>query len=283
MMVAVCAALGLWLGACDALAAFVASSAPRTDDEGVWAYTDDRGRIVHVEHYRDVPERLRPYAQRIDRERTTPDPRPSLLIGLLALDEADSAREPGAVYTYRGPSGRAVYTNVLENVPLEQRARARLDLSRLSLNTPLGADLDAALAARYQTLQSSPQCQAAKRELDEPLWQRTWREHRALVVGAGALLLLAVLTRRLLRAGYGAAWMRALNTAIPLFVLVGCVAYALNQSNRALEHIRARAEPCVRPGWSSASEPAAAGVVGQHMRLVRKLQDDVKSLDHAGG
>jgi hypothetical protein len=191
---------------------------------------------------------------------------------------------PGTVYTYRSPNGRAVYTNVFESVPLAQRAQARVDLSRLTLNTSLGADLDAALAARYQMLQASPQCEAAKRELEEPLWRRTWREHRALVVLAGALLMFLVLTPRMLRWGFGAAWVRALSTTLPVLVFVGCLAYALNESNRALQHARARAEPCTRPAWSNPGESSTgSGVVAQHMKLLKKLQDDVKSVDREGG
>src|SRR5438105_2713674 len=34
--------------------------------DDVYAYTDDRGRLVYVNRLDDVPERLRPYARRVE-------------------------------------------------------------------------------------------------------------------------------------------------------------------------------------------------------------------------
>jgi hypothetical protein len=243
-------------------------------DGPVFAYTDDRGRLVHADRLEDIPARLRAYAQRID----VPDVEPQLgaaglrdaLLEWVGQPAGTAAAADPAVYRYRSRSGRISYTNVAESVPVAQRQNARIDLSHVSLNSQLGAELDARLAARYQALQSSDVCRGVAAAAEEPLWRRTLREHPVLWSIAGLLLLLMFLTPRMLRNGWGEQWMRALSTAVPLFGLLGICVYALHRSQQSQTVVQERAKPCASATWQQAArEPDA---VAQHARIVESLQ-----------
>lgn len=248
--------------------------------DAIYAYTDEDGRLVHVQRFTDIPEKLREHARRVDRDEPGPgassDPSDAL------LDWAERALgsqpdKPSALYQYRGPTGRIVYTNIAESVPKPQRAGARVDLDAISLNSALAGDLDRELAKRHRALQTAAVCQQLRAAEAEPWWARAWREHQPLVVCGGALLALILLTPIMFSKGWGSAWARVLTTALPVLGFVGVSTFLLMQSERASSALHTRAGRCETNALQN------AGGVRQRVALVAALQkeQDVLAQIHA--
>jgi len=156
----------LWLGAPLRLSAAPPGLGAAPPEDAIYAYTDERGRLVHVQRLSDVPQALRGSAQRVDE--TDPGAPAAVggeagLGGLLDwLGEKSGVVPPRAepmVYRYVAPGGRTVFTNLAASVPSDQRAFARVDLRHVPLNSLLAQDLDRDLDRRYQQLKASRTCE----------------------------------------------------------------------------------------------------------------------------
>lgn len=244
------------------------------EEDAIYAYTDDRGRLVHVQRLQDVPLSLRASARRVD----VADPGASgrapaenLVDWLTGSAVGDTPREP-VLYRYRGSSGRSVFTNLPSSVPPSQRAQARIDLRHVSLNSELGAELDRELKARYDSLRSSEACAELRSEAELAWWQRAWRDQRPLVVCGGVLLLLVLCSPWMLKRGWGAPWARVLSTATPLLGFVGLSAYLLMQTQGQLRRFAPRAERCQPGAWTAASD------LPKRFALVSALEAEQRAL-----
>lgn len=243
--------------------------------DAIYAYTDEEGRLIHVQRFTDIPEKLREHARRVDQPEQAPAASDGVSDALLDWAEramGSKADKPLPLYQYRGPNGRTVYTNIADSVPSTQRANARVDLDTISLNGALAGDLDRELAKRHRALQASAVCTQLRAAEVEPWWARTWREHQPLVVCGGALLLLVLLTPFMLSKGWGAAWARVLTTAMPVLGFVGVSAFLLMQSEKASSALHTRAQRCETSALQN------AGDVRQRLALVTSLQREQDAL-----
>lgn len=244
--------------------------------DAIWAYTDDRGRLVHCQQLDDVPLRLRAQAQRVDQSEP-PVPKPGFaqtIEGWLEGDAGKPAAAPAALdmYRYRGPGGRMVYTNVASSVPAAQRAGARIDLAQVPLNSELGTDLNRELARQHHALQDSSTCAALRAANEEAWWARAWHEHTPLVVCGGALFLAVLMTPWMLRRGWGANWAKVLSTATPVLGFVGVAAFLLLQTQRSMSDASVRASRCESRAFLSAP------TLTQRAQLVQALQAEQRAL-----
>ena len=247
---------------------------PSASEDAIYAYTDERGRLVHVQRLTDVPEALRASAQRVD----TPDPAPAATGGVNGLldwlgEQSDVvARKEPVLYRYVERGGRTVFTNLATTVPANQRELSRIDLRHVPLNSLLAADLDHELSRRYQDLRTSGTCERLRAQTEAPWWQRAWDTHRPLVLCAGALLLLLALTPWMASKGWGAPWARVLWTAFPLLGFVGTTATLLRQSSNSLSRMESSLKQCEPGAWQS------AGGLPQRFQLVQSLEAEQHAL-----
>jgi hypothetical protein len=242
-------------------------------DDAIYAYTDERGRLVYVNRLDDVPIRLRAYARRVDQP-DAPDDGASVaaLLGWL------KPREPSAthgLYRYKSRKGRVVFTNLLEQVPPEQRPNASLDLAHVSLNSQLGAELDQRLKSRFDALRESSVCKGSRADAQEPWWKRAATEHRSALTFAAALLVFVLLTPTMTRRFGGAAWARALSLAIPVLGLGGIISFMVVQAGHSAPKLVP--ESCDEAAWASAGKGDQPIV--QRLKLVSALDKEIKVLE----
>jgi hypothetical protein len=248
---------------------------PSAEDDAIYAYTDDRGRLVHVQRLQDVPMHLRRSARRVDVPDTAgKNGKTEQLIEWLSgvSGVATNAEQEPALYRYRGARGQLVYTNLAASVPPEQRAQARVELRDVSLNSELGSALNQKLQERFDALRGAAACEQVRAEVELPWWQRAWRDQRVLVSCAGVMLLLLLCTPYMHRRGWGAPWARVLWTAAPLLGIVAVSASVLMKANASLNALAPRAQRC-DPG----AFQAASGLP-QRYNLVSALESEQQAL-----
>jgi hypothetical protein len=248
-------------------------SAPNQREDAVYAYTDDQGRLVHVQRLADVPPWLRAHARRVDSDAPSPVGPGSAADGDMdALFDAlgptgatpGRTRPAAALYRYRNLLGQTVYTNVLSSVPPAQRANARLDLSHISLNSPLGLELDRRLNAEHARLAEQPRCQQLRSAVQSTLLERLWHDHKPLLVFGVAILGFVFVTPWMLRRVGGREWARTLSMAIPALVAASVFTYATLESSRALSSLKELAAPCQQASWTA--------LAGQDQGLIKRLE-----------
>lgn len=248
------------------------------DTDAIYAYTDHKGQLIYAASLQDIPLSLREFARRVDAEGgaprgdalsalpLSPELQPLLAAvraargaGGEAAAHASKPDDAGAVvYRYRGPSGPPVYTNILDAVPLEQRARARVDLSRVTLNSPLGRELDAQLDREHERLKRQPLCQQLVAAAGQSLAARVWHDHGPLVVCGAAIAGFVLLTPWALRRVGGQAWARTLTMAVPALGIAGLALYTTLTSARQLRALKERAGPCDETTWNALkSDPSS--------------------------
>lgn len=257
------------------LSAAPAAASPAPDGDAIYAYTDERGRLVHVQRLSDIPQALRASAQRVDQ----PDEAPAAESGLGGIFDwlgeksgVVSPRSEPIVYRYVAPGGRTVFTNLAASVPADQRAFARVDLRHVPLNSLLARDLDQDLARRYQQLKASGTCERMREVAESPWWQRVWLEQRPLVVSAGVLLLLLLMTPWMASKGWGAPWARVLWTALPMLGFMALSGVILRQSGKSVAHLQGQLTRCEPGAWE-----AAAGLP-QRFQMVQALEAEKQAL-----
>jgi hypothetical protein len=207
----------------------------------VYGYIDDHGRMVHAQSLEDIPPRLRPFARRVDLPSED-----SSLAALLAT-KLDGAARP-VIYRYVTPRGQTRYTNLLASVPGPQRAAAEVDLSRVSVNSEVGQDLDRTLAQEHERLAQGPACQQLRAAAAKPLWRTIWDDHGPLVVIAAVLLVLLLITPAMLER-VGANWAKAFSMSVSVLAALGLFSYATLRGTQAVSQLKAKAAPCEPGSW----------------------------------
>jgi hypothetical protein len=249
---------------------------PSAEQGAVYAYTDDRGALVHVQRLQDVPLNLRHAVRRVDLPEAAVaagSPAGKLMDWLTAAPSGNvSAPQEPVMYGYRGGRGQVVYTNLATSVPLGQRDNARIDLRNVPLNSQLGVALNQQLEQRFQALRASDACSQLRSEAAQSLWERAWRDYRVLVVCGGALLLLLLATPWMHSRGWGAQWARVLFTAVPLLGVVAISASVLIKATAARGTLLPRAERCQPKAFASANG------LPQRFGLVSALESEQHAL-----
>ena len=177
---------------------------------------------------------------------------------------------PQTIYRYRDARGHEVYTNSAEQIPVQNRERAKVDLSHIDLHTELGSELNRRLEERYQRLAGSPRCERLLKEAGLGYYERMWEDYAPLLVCGGLLLLFVLFTPSALRSFGGPIWARTLMMAIPALAVAGVVTYSMRETGRALSELKQQAAPCEPDGFASLG--AAPDAVLRRAALVRQLQ-----------
>jgi hypothetical protein len=218
-----------------------ASGQPAPKEDVVYGYIDDHGRMVHAQSLEDIPPRLRPYARRVDLPSED-----SSLAALLATKVGSGARP--VIYRYVTPQGRTRYTNLLASVPVPQRSAAEVDLSRVSVNSEVGKDLDRAMAQEHERLAQGPVCQQLRAAAAQSLWRTIWDDHAPLVVIGAVFVVLLLITPAMLER-VGANWAKAFSMSVSVLAALGLFSYATLRGTDALSQLKAKAAPCAPGGW----------------------------------
>ena len=127
-------------------------------------------------------------------------------------------------------------------------------LSRVSLNTEIGKDLDRRLNEEYSRLAEQPACQQLRAAADRNLLQIAWQEHGPLLVCGGAILLLVLFTPSMVRRVGGPAWSKTIGMAVPILAVVGIFAYTTMRSNQVMARFKQQAEPCQAETWNALAQ-----------------------------
>lgn len=270
--------IGVWLPAQPLAAQTALQTDQASAPDAIWAYTDDRGRLVHVQRLNDVPARLRSSARRVDQSSGQPVAQHGISAAVSEwLSKTTGTTEPPKrepeLYRYRSASGLMVYTNLAASVPSAQRSNARIDLSQVSLNSELGADLDRELAKQHRTLQQSEACMALRAANEEPWWWCAWKEHAPLVVCGGVLLLAVLLTPWMMKRGWGSHWAKVLSTATPVLGFVGLAAFLFLKTSSSMSSRETRAARCESRAFLGASNLQARA------QLVQALQAEQQAIE----
>jgi hypothetical protein len=262
--------LRFWLWHTLALAAVsVAHAQPSAEPDAIYAYTDDRGALVHVQRLSDVPMHLRRAARRVDAAPAAASGSNQLLEWWSG--ERDVEDEP-AVYRYRGARGQTVYTNLLSDIPVDQRGQARVDLQNVPLNSELGTAMNQKLMERFEALKSGKACSDARSEAARPFWERAWREQPMAVTCGGVLLGWLLLVPFMHRRGWGGPWARVLLTALPILGLMGLAGSVLSRANASMASLLPRAQRCDPSAFQ------AADGLPQRFKLVSTMEREQKAL-----
>jgi hypothetical protein len=193
---------------------------------------------------------------------------------------AQSADSGESIYKYTTAKGRVVYTNILEQVPLPQREQARVDLSRVELNTEAGTEIDRHLGEEYEKLKQSPYCRQLRAAANASFLATLWDDFAPLLLcGAGLLLLLFASPAAMRRFG-APAWAKVLMMAIPALALGGLIMFSMSYTNKTIVELRHRAKPCLAETFTRLSGQKDA--VMQHMQLVDQLKREIASLEESG-
>ena len=179
-------------------------------------------------------------------------------------------------YRYVRPDGRAVYTNIAEQVPLDQRERGKLDLSRIPLNSEVGAEVDRGLAQEHAELRESTYCQALVAAADVPLFERIWEDFAPLVICGGVLLAFLLFTPYATRAFGAPVWAKTLMMAIPSLAIAGLVTFTMTHTTKTIAQIKEQVKPCVAESFDKLkAEPDA---LAKRSDLVEQLKREIATL-----
>jgi hypothetical protein len=201
-----------------------------------------------------------------------------LLVAALAVVAARAQAED--FYRYVDRAGRVVYTNIGEQVPLAQRESGRLDLSKIPLNSEIGAELDRRFAEKHAELSESSYCQALREAAEDGLLERVWDDFGPLVVCGGVLLGFLLYTPTAMRRFGAPVWAKTLMMAIPSLAIAGVVTFTMTQTNRAVVELKKRVKPCAADTYAKlAGEPDA---LVKRSQLLDQLQREVARAQ-AGG
>lgn len=185
------------------------------------------------------------------------------------------------MYRYLGAHGRVVYTNIEEQVPLAQRDRATLDLSHISLNTEVGAEIERRLAEQHAALSKSPYCRELVAASNQSVLERAWQQHQPALLCAGAVLLLLLLSPRMLRQMDASLWSKTLMRAIPVLASVGLVSFIATRTNETLGALRQRAAPCLHETFVRLK--AEKDALQRHSQLIEQLRTEAGQFASSGG
>jgi hypothetical protein len=183
------------------------------------------------------------------------------------------------LYRYVGRDGRMVYTNIGEQVPIEQRASARLDLSHIPLNSEVGAELDRRFEQEHEQLRASSYCETLRAAAGDGFLPRLWHDFGPLVLCGGVLLGFLLFTPTALRRFGAPVWAKTLMMAIPSLAVGGLVAYTMTQTNRTLVELKERVKPCAADTFAQLR--AEPGALAKRSALVEQLKREIAAVESA--
>jgi hypothetical protein len=209
-----------------------------------------------------------------------------IALGCLLLTGVVAAQDPPqleAIYRYRTRRGRTAYVNGLARVPAYARTRARaVDLSHVSLNEDLAAELQEAVQAQLSELRASGYCASTRALAERSWWHVAWGRHGHWVAIGGLLLLFLLASPYLLRVIGAARWARILLLLVPICgVLVATTTVAVRTS-RVMRRLRRAAEPC---GETAHTPPVRStpGAAARDVYLLESLREQLAAAHRLRG
>jgi hypothetical protein len=195
-----------------------------------------------------------------------------------AEPEAAPAAPPQQIYKYKTKDGRTVYTNILDEVPPEQRVGGKVDLSKVALNTQVGNDINGRLAAEHAQLSASPYCKELEKVASKTAYEQLWDDHAPLIVCGGLIALLILMTPTMMRNVNPPDWAKVLSKAIPTLFVLGGAMYGMTAANKMALEARSKLKPCLNETFESlggSANPAAErlSMIDQLKRDIQKYQD----------
>lgn len=196
--------------------------------------------------------------------------------GIASTAVAEDRQQPQAIYRYTNRHGRTVYVNGIERVPPQQRRKARpLDLSHISLNRELGADLKQAVDEQLSWMLDSDYCESLRRRADGPWWRAAWRGNGHLIAIAAVLLAFLIGSPYLIRTIGAPRWGKLLLLLLPLLGFIAISSTVAVKASQSLAQLRTAADPCRHDFYQKpANDPAAQA---SRLHLVQKLQQQISS------
>jgi len=184
---------------------------------------------------------------------------------------------PQVIYRYKKRDGREVYTNIVDQVPEEQRATAAMDLSRVSLNSEIGRELNNKLSAEHGELAQTEYCVSLRDKAGLSFLENLWKDYAPLLVCGGLLLAFLLFTPVALTKVSAPDWARTLSMAIPSLALAGVVTFTMMKTNETIVKTRALAKPCETQTFKQLGKQD--NPIGKQAGLVRQLQQQIGALD----
>jgi hypothetical protein len=188
---------------------------------------------------------------------------------------APAPAPPQQIYKYIGKNGRVVYTNILDEVPPDQRKGGEVDLSKVALNTSVGNDLNKRLTQEHEKLAASPYCQELKQAAAKNEYEQLWDDHAVGIVCGGTIVFLLLITPTMLRKVHPPEWARVLTKAIPMLLIVGGAMYGMQIANKKAMAVRQQLKPCLKETFDGLNGSPDAAT--ERMGLIEKLKHDIEA------
>lgn len=181
---------------------------------------------------------------------------------------------PNTFYRYRGKRGRWVFTNIIDEVPANQRDGSKLDLSHITLNPQVGAELDASMQHEFETLSSSPECREVREQATH--WTRAvWDDYGHLIVLGAIFLALVLGTPYALRRVDAPTWARTLTKSFMLIGFVGVFMHTTVSAGKTYRAMKEAAAPCQRETWTALAKEPTGGRSAQ-LKMLMDLQSMIR-------
>jgi hypothetical protein len=204
-----------------------------------------------------------------------------LLVSLVLLSASPAYAEPAAapaapqqIYKYKTKDGRVVYTNIVDEVPPEQRPGGKVDLSKVALNTSVGNDLNKRLAQEHAQLSASPYCKELEKVANKNAYEQLWDDHAPAIVCGGLIAVLILMTPTMLRRVNPPDWAKVLSKAIPTLLVLGGAMYGMTEANKLAVSARAKLKPCLSETFQSLD--ASADPTADRLTMIEQLKRDIQ-------
>ena len=192
--------------------------------------------------------------------------------GVVSLMPRDGDEFPNTIYRYRNKRGRLVFTNIWDQIPASQRAKAeKVDLSKVTLNEQVGAELDASMDHEFETLSRTPECKEVKERASHwlgPIWQ----DYGHLIVIGGIFLALLIATPYALRRIDAPTWSRTLTKSLMLLGFVGVFMHTSVRAGQTYDAMKRAAAPCMKETWAATASAPATDRRPSQAKLLMDLQ-----------
>jgi len=168
-----------------------------------------------------------------------------MLTAVLAAAGVAHAQPAPVFYSYKSDAGRTVYVNRFSMVPPEKRSDARsVDLSQVSLNEDLAAELAAAVENELRYLKASDPCIEAQKEQGAGPWRHVWRRHGPWLLSSFAAMILLIMSPWMIQRTPAGVWSRFLMVALPALAMTALVAVSATRATRSLEAVSELSKLC---------------------------------------
>jgi hypothetical protein len=241
-------------------------------------YVDESGKSICADGWDEIPKRFRPTARPVGRDGLEGEKE-----GFLLWSEGEPSEQGrlDTIYRYRNSAGRECFTNIWDRVPAASREKAEVvDLSRVSLNTPVGREIEERLEEEHRKLIGSDYCRLALQEEDKRWWASAWTEFGPLLAVGSVIVFLLLITPFAMRRMSAPQWARTLTVAVQVLTLVGLIAFAIIKTNSAYRSLRGQAAPCRVESWKKAA--GKPDELARQAELVRELQRRIRLFRQEG-